>query len=101
MVIPQDVCLRTLKGIVELIKKRLPLLTAGRLAPCRARGVIQSTGPLRLSSGEPPKRRDSTLGSGWRAGVDTLISSRLGDRFVDIAAQFHEEGLKLDVSAHH
>src|SRR5258706_12501482 len=98
---PSKGFLRTSEGVVELIEKRLPLLAARRLALCYARGFIWYTGLLRLSCGEPPKRRDGTSGPGWPAGTDSLIPFRLGDRFVYIVAQFREEGLILDVSEHH
>ena len=100
MVTRQDDLLRTLKCVVELVEKRLPLLATRRLAPCNAQGFIWYTGLLRLSCGEPPKRRDGTSGPGGAAGTDSLIPFRLSDRFVDIVAQLREEGLILDVSVH-
>ena len=86
---------------MELVEKRLPLLATRRLAPCNARGFILYTGLLRLSCGEPPKRRDGTSGPGGPASTDSLIPFRLGDRFMDIVAQFREEGLILDISVYH
>lgn len=55
MVTRREVYLRTLKGIMELVEKGLPLLTPGRVALYRAQGAIRSTGVLYLGGREPPK----------------------------------------------
>lgn len=97
MVIHQDIYLRTLKCIVELVKERLPLLAARRLASGRAwrTASTRASGLLRPRGREPPKRCDSASDLWGCASADTLILSRLGDRLVDIPAQLREEGLDL------
>lgn len=55
MVIRREVYLRTLKGIMELVEKGLPLLTPRRVALYCAQGAIRSTGVVCMGGREPPK----------------------------------------------